>query len=74
MKEKIGIIGLGRCGLPAAARYVQGGYEVFGYARRPEVIKKFTAQGGVSLANPPNAPSQPYFCILFFQDRNAPAT
>lgn len=52
MKEKIGIIGLGRCGLPAAARYVQGGYEVFGYARRPEVIKKFTAQGGVSLASP----------------------
>src|SRR4030043_37481 len=52
MSKKIGIIGLGRCGLPAAARYVQSGYEVFGYARRPEVIKKFTAQGGVSLANP----------------------
>jgi 3-hydroxyisobutyrate dehydrogenase-like beta-hydroxyacid dehydrogenase len=52
MSKKIGIIGLGRCGLPAAARYVQSGYEVSGYARRPEVIRKFTALGGTALAGP----------------------
>ena len=52
MSKKIGIIGLGRCGLPAAEKYVQSGYKVFGYARRPEVIRKFTALGGVALANP----------------------
>jgi 3-hydroxyisobutyrate dehydrogenase-like beta-hydroxyacid dehydrogenase len=64
MSKKIGIIGLGRCGLPAAARYIQGGYEVFGYARRPEVIKKFTAQGGVSLANPAEVARQTDVVII----------
>jgi 3-hydroxyisobutyrate dehydrogenase-like beta-hydroxyacid dehydrogenase len=64
MSKKIGIIGLGRCGLPAAARYVQCGYEVFGYARRPEVIEKFTAQGGVSLANPAEVARHAYTVII----------
>jgi len=52
MNERIGIIGLGRCGLPAAEKFVGGGYQVFGYARRPEVIEKFKNLGGIHLENP----------------------
>lgn len=52
MTKKIGIIGLGRCGMPAAEKYIENGYQVFGYARRPEVIKKFQEMGGVHVENP----------------------
>ncbi len=52
MTEKIGIIGLGRCGMPAAEKYIENGYQVFGYARRPEVIKRFQEIGGIYVENP----------------------
>jgi len=52
MVKKIGIIGLGRCGMPAAEKYIENGYQVFGYARRPEVIKKFQEIGGIHVENP----------------------
>jgi len=52
MAKKIGIIGLGRCGMPAAEKYIENGYQVFGYARRPEVIKKFQEMGGIHVKNP----------------------
>lgn len=52
MTKKIGIIGLGRCGMPAAEKYIENGYQVFGYARRPEVIKKFQEIGGIHVENP----------------------
>lgn len=52
MSESIGIIGLGRCGMPAAEKYLQNGYQVFGYARRPEVIAKFQEIGGIYVENP----------------------
>ena len=51
MSETIGIIGLGRMGMPAAKKYIKEGYEVVGYARRPEVIEKFTSFGGKALKN-----------------------
>lgn len=51
MSEKIGIIGLGRMGMPAAKKYIKEGYEVVGYARRPEVIEEFTSFGGTALKN-----------------------
>jgi len=44
--KKIGIIGLGRVGMPVANAYIKAGYSVFGYARRPEVITKFEEMGG----------------------------
>jgi 3-hydroxyisobutyrate dehydrogenase-like beta-hydroxyacid dehydrogenase len=52
MSKSIGIIGLGRCGLPAAEKFIGAGYQVFGYARRPEVIDKFRNLGGIHLENP----------------------
>jgi 3-hydroxyisobutyrate dehydrogenase-like beta-hydroxyacid dehydrogenase len=51
MSETIGIIGLGRMGMPAAKKYINEGYEVVGYARRPEVIEEFTSFGGTALEN-----------------------
>ena len=53
MREKnIGIIGLGRCGMPAAENYVKAGYRVYGYGRRPEVIARFEDLGGKSVGSP----------------------
>jgi len=51
MSETIGIIGLGRMGMPAAKKYIKEGYQVVGYARRPEVIEEFTSFGGTALKN-----------------------
>ena len=50
--KTIGIIGLGRCGMPAAENYVEAGYRVYGYARRPEVIARFKDMGGQSVGSP----------------------
>jgi 3-hydroxyisobutyrate dehydrogenase len=52
MMKNIGIIGLGRVGIPAAKAYIQNGYKIFGYARRKEVIKEFQSMGGIHLSNP----------------------
>lgn len=52
MGKKVGIIGLGRCGMPAAESYLKEGYEVFGYARRAEVIAQFEELGGRSMSSP----------------------
>lgn len=52
MNKTIGIIGLGRCGLPAAKQFIDHGYTVYGYARRPEVIANFERLGGHHVANP----------------------
>ncbi len=52
MDNTIGIIGLGRCGLPAAKRFIENGYRVVGYARRLEVIRDFEGMGGVHAATP----------------------
>lgn len=51
MSETIGIIGLGRMGMEAAKKYVAEGYNVVGYARRPEVVREFTAAGGLAVRN-----------------------
>jgi 3-hydroxyisobutyrate dehydrogenase-like beta-hydroxyacid dehydrogenase len=52
MTKRIGIVGLGRCGMPAAEKYLKNGYQVFGYARRPEVISRFQEMGGIHVENP----------------------
>lgn len=51
MPETIGIIGLGRMGIVAAKKYIREGYQVTGYARRPEVVAEFTKAGGIALKN-----------------------
>jgi 2-hydroxy-3-oxopropionate reductase len=50
MSEKLGIIGLGRMGIVAAKKYIEAGYEVYGYARRREVINEFETFGGHHMA------------------------
>jgi 3-hydroxyisobutyrate dehydrogenase-like beta-hydroxyacid dehydrogenase len=52
VEKTIGIIGLGRCGMPAAKRFIDRGYQVFGYARRREVIREFEEMGGVHAVDP----------------------
>ena len=52
MNKAIGIVGLGRCGMPAARRFIENGYTVRGYARRPEVIRQFTEFGGEYCESP----------------------
>jgi 3-hydroxyisobutyrate dehydrogenase-like beta-hydroxyacid dehydrogenase len=52
MTKRIGIIGLGRCGMPAAEKFIKAGYQVYSYARRPEVIAEFQNLGGVHMENP----------------------
>lgn len=48
----IGIIGLGRVGIPATKAYLKNGYSVHGYARRKEVIKEFEEMGGIHHKSP----------------------
>jgi len=52
MSKTIGIIGLGRVGIPAAKAYIKKGYTVYGYARRAEVVQEFEKMGGIYLPTP----------------------
>lgn len=52
MSKRVGIIGLGRVGMVAAEKFIKEGYEVFAYARRPEVIARFQYLGGIHVDNP----------------------
>jgi len=52
MEKRIGVIGLGRCGMPVAENFVKAGYRVYGYARRPEVIAEFKNLGGQHVGSP----------------------
>jgi len=58
MDKRIGIIGLGRVGIVAAEKYIKDGYQVVGYARRPEVIERFENLGGVHVASPAEVATQ----------------
>jgi 3-hydroxyisobutyrate dehydrogenase-like beta-hydroxyacid dehydrogenase len=49
MEKTVGIVGLGRMGMPAAKVLIKAGYHVIGYARRREVIDEFVAMGGESV-------------------------
>jgi 3-hydroxyisobutyrate dehydrogenase-like beta-hydroxyacid dehydrogenase len=46
MSTTIGIIGLGRVGLPAAEAYIKAGYSVVGYDTRSERVSEFSKIGG----------------------------
>jgi 3-hydroxyisobutyrate dehydrogenase len=58
MKKRIGIIGLGRCGMPAAQKYLQSGYDVLGFDRRAEALAKLKDTGGTPVASPAQAASE----------------
>jgi 3-hydroxyisobutyrate dehydrogenase len=49
--KTIGIIGLGRVGLPVSEAYLKAGYEVYGYDIRKEAIKEFELLGGHSMTS-----------------------
>lgn len=69
MTKAIGIIGLGRCGMPAAKRFSEHGFTVYGYARRPEVIDKFTGLGGRHLGSPAEvAKRSPVIIVMVLND------
>lgn len=46
MSPTIGIIGLGRVGMPVAVAYINAGYEVVGYDIRSESLKELVRVGG----------------------------
>jgi 3-hydroxyisobutyrate dehydrogenase len=48
MIKTIGIIGLGRTGLPISQAYLKGGFEVHGYDIREEAVAAFESSGGRS--------------------------
>lgn len=52
MGKRIGIIGLGRCGMPATERFMQKGYEVMGHDCRSKVIDAFGRLGGIHVDSP----------------------
>jgi 3-hydroxyisobutyrate dehydrogenase len=58
MKKRIGIIGLGRCGLPAAEKYLQSGYDVLGCDRRAEALAELKDKGGTPVESPAQAASE----------------
>ena len=69
MNDTIGIIGLGRCGMPAARKFVERGFHVYGYARRQEVIEEFTGLGCKSLPSPADvAAHAPVVIVMVLND------
>ena len=69
MNKTIGIIGLGRCGMPAAQRFVVSGFTVYGYARRPEVIQQFANVGGESVPSPAEVATRaPVVIVMVLND------
>ncbi len=64
MTKCIGIIGLGRCGMPAAEKFMEAGYQVIGRARRPEVISAFEKLGGIHADNPAQMAEQTDLIIV----------
>ncbi len=58
MKKRIGIIGLGRCGMPAAEKYLESGYEVVGYNRSKKALALFASKGGIPVESPAQAAAE----------------
>ena len=52
MTKTIGIIGLGRIGLPVARAFIDAGYTVFGCEKQQGRTSEFEAYGGILSSNP----------------------
>lgn len=52
MARKIGIIGLGRVGMPSAMKFLQAGFIVIGYDARPEAMEALREVGGDVASHP----------------------
>jgi 3-hydroxyisobutyrate dehydrogenase-like beta-hydroxyacid dehydrogenase len=64
MSEPIGIIGLGRVGLPAAKAWLNDGHKVFGYDINPLAVDEFVAAGGIDLPAPADVARHAYSVIV----------
>lgn len=61
MKEPVGVIGLGRMGLPLALNLVREGFKVFGCGL--ENVERLVAAGGCSATNPADVARQCRFIV-----------
>ena len=52
MSINIGFIGPGIMGRPMALNLIKGGYKLWAYARRPEMLQPLTAAGATACATP----------------------
>jgi 3-hydroxyisobutyrate dehydrogenase-like beta-hydroxyacid dehydrogenase len=50
--EKVGIIGLGRVGMPSARRFIRMDYQTVGFDRRKEVMEELRSMGVETAENP----------------------
>jgi 3-hydroxyisobutyrate dehydrogenase-like beta-hydroxyacid dehydrogenase len=64
MSEPLGIIGLGRVGLPAAKAWMNDGHKVFGYDVNPLAVDEFVAAGGIDLPTPADVARHAYGVIV----------
>jgi len=58
MKEKVGYIGLGIMGRPAALNLLEAGYPVWVWARRPQSVEPLEAAGAVACGSPAEVAGQ----------------
>jgi 3-hydroxyisobutyrate dehydrogenase-like beta-hydroxyacid dehydrogenase len=64
MSEPLGIIGLGRIGLPAAKAWLNLGYKVFGCDLDPHALNEFSTAGGTALATPADVARQAHAIMV----------
>jgi 3-hydroxyisobutyrate dehydrogenase-like beta-hydroxyacid dehydrogenase len=70
MTGTIGIIGLGRTGMPAAEAYMKAGYKVYGYDIHGQALDRFRGLGGISCESPEDTARQtPILLIFVLNDR-----
>lgn len=68
MKDTVGIVGLGRMGMPAAKRLMTAGYNVMGLDCRPEAIEAFVTNGGIGVSDCKSMAERAKTVIVFVLD------
>ena len=58
----VGIVGLGKMGMPIATRFIEGGAKVYGYDVQRETLNSFAAAGGTPVESPEEFPAE---CQVF---------
>ncbi len=69
MEKRIGIIGLGRCGMPAAEKYLASGYEVLGCDRAAERMSELERKGGRPVESPAQAAEAELVIVIVLNDQ-----
>jgi len=68
MKEKVGIVGLGRMGMPAAKVMLRSGYDLIGFDIRPEAMQELAEHGGTRAESYREVAEKSHFVIVFVLD------